>query len=120
MPPTISDFYRAALKDLTKEVDSTPDDRVGCHQSAERSRGLAMVEVEQPAEPHPPSHAGRWPHRRWRAAQQLVLKTLMVPLPVVVLDILVDQLSEVSLTQRHDSAETFLLDGANEPLGHRH
>ena len=76
-----------------------------------------MVEVEQPAEPRPPSHPGRWPHRRWRAAQQLVLKTLMVPLPVVVLDILVDKLSEVSLTQRHDSAETFLFDGANEPLG---
>ena len=57
-----------------------------------------MVEVEQPAEPRPPSHPGRWPHRRWRAAQQLVLKTLMVPLPVVVLDILVDKLSEVSLT----------------------
>ena len=75
-----------------------------------------MVEVEQPAEPRPPSHPGRWPHRRWRAAQQLVLKTLMVPLPVVVLDILVDKLSEVSLTQRHDSAETFLFDGANEPL----
>ena len=76
-----------------------------------------MVEVEQPAEPRPPSHPGRWPHRRWRAAQQLVLKTLMVPLPVVVLDILVDKLSEVSLTQRHDSAQTFLFDGANEPLG---
>ena len=76
-----------------------------------------MVEVEQPAEPRPPSHPGRWPHRRWRAAQQLVLKTLMVPLPVVVLDILVDKLSEVSLTQRHDSAETFLFDGANEPVG---
>ena len=41
----------------------------------------------------------------------------MVPLPVVVLDILVDKLSEVSLSQRHDSAETFLFDGANEPLG---
>ena len=36
---------------------------------------------------------------------------------MVVLDILVDKLSEVSLTQRHDSAETFLFDGANEPLG---
>ena len=61
-----------------------------------------MVEVEQPAEPRPPSHPGRWPHRTWRAAQQLVLKTLMVLLPVVVLDILVDKLSEVSLTQRRD------------------
>ena len=56
-------------------------------------------------------------HRWWRGAHQLVLIPLMVLLPVVVLDILVDKLSEVSLTQRHDSAETFLLDGANEPLG---
>ena len=42
-------------------------------------------------------------HRRWRGAHQLVLIPLMVLLPVVVLDILVDKLSEVSLTQRHDS-----------------
>lgn len=28
MPPTISDYYRAALEDVKKEVGSTPDDRV--------------------------------------------------------------------------------------------
>ncbi len=27
-PPTISDYYRAALEQLKQEVESTPDDRV--------------------------------------------------------------------------------------------
>lgn len=28
MPPTISDYYRAAIEELRKEVDTTPDDKV--------------------------------------------------------------------------------------------
>lgn len=70
-----------------------------CRNSADQSRRFSIVEVEQSAEPCAPGNASGAGHG-WRSLEQLISKTLMVPLAVIVLHELVDQDSQVPFPQR--------------------
>ena len=64
---------------------------VVCRNSADHSRGLSIVEIEQSAETLPPSNVCFQTDRRRCSLKKLVLASLMIPLPMVVLHILVDE-----------------------------
>ena len=126
------DLARETLDRLTLDPRSdrapvwTPDGRrvvfsslregVVCRNSADRSRGLSIVEIEQSAETLPPSNVCFQTDRRRCSLKKLVLASLMIPLPMVVLHILVDEPSQVAFPQRDHSAETLVLDRPDKPL----
>ena len=78
-----------------------------------------MIETEQSAEACPPLHVRRRAHRRRRAVEELVVESLAVALVMAVLDVLVNQATEVRLAQRDDATETLLFDRADKPFGVR-
>ena len=89
---------------------------VVCRNSADRSRRLSIVEIEQSAETLPLSNVCFQTDRRRGSLKKLVLASLMIPLPMVVLHILVDEPSQVAFPQRDNSTETLVLDRPDKPL----
>jgi hypothetical protein len=53
---------------------------------------------------------------RWRAVDEFVAESLVIPLPMVMLDELGDRPAEMTFTERDDPAQTFVLDGPYEAL----
>src|SRR5689334_14770506 len=78
-----------------------------------------MVEVEQPAKPFAPHDATVSVVVACSdelGGEAAVANTLMISLPVVVLDILADDLSQMPLAQRDHLAQALLLDRSHEAL----
>jgi hypothetical protein len=65
-----------------------------------------MVEIEESAQAVAPLHVGGRAPRQWRLLQKLVVKSLMVSLAVVVLDVLPREKAQVVLTERDHTIET--------------
>ena len=94
-------------------------DRVRCVESADRSCGLPVVEIEQSAQTLPPLNVGGQAHRRWRSLQELVVESLVVSLAMVVVDVLAHEETHVPFAEGDDATETLLVNRADEPLGIR-
>ena len=91
-------------------------DPVVCRNSADQSRRFSIVEIEQSSEPRPASNVSSHKGRRRGSLEQLVATPLMIPLSMVVLDILVDEASEMAFTQRDHATETLVFDRPDKPL----
>ena len=70
-----------------------------------------MVEIEESAQAVAPLHVGGRAPRQWRLLQKLVVKSLMVSLAVVVLDVLSHEEAQAAITERNHTSETsYLID----------
>jgi hypothetical protein len=80
------------------------------------SRGLLIIEVQEPAEPRAVLDSAHSPRSATRSVDQPVAKPLVVPLKVVVIGVLPHDSAKVTLPERDDLRETFRSDGPDKPL----
>ncbi len=76
-----------------------------------------MIEAQHSAESLAASHCSGCPGRSAIQLDQLVVETLVVPLPVVVLGELMERPVQRVLAEEDHAIQALFLDGANEPLG---
>src|SRR5450631_2004310 len=93
-----------------ERASSRPEPVVSRNRIEHRSGRITMVVVEQATESLAPVHPAILVRWRWRALEQDVVQTLMVPLTMVVGEVLADGPPQMSFSQRHDPVEAFALD----------
>ena len=80
------------------------------------SRGLSLVELQDTAEPLADADAPASKRRRPRRERDDVVDALVITLRVVVLDVLLHDMSQVSLSEGDDMPQALALDRSHEPL----
>lgn len=75
----------------------------------------AVVIIEQPTEPLPPTD-GTAGARSWQLIDQLVVQPLVVPLAVIVRHKVSKRLPKVAFSERNHAVKAFLSNRAHEPL----
>ena len=81
-----------------------------------RSSRRSLVVIQQAAEPRTPTNpAGASPRRV--PIDQPILKSLVIPLALVVIDECLEGLSKVTLTEQIHAIETLVFDRPYEPFG---
>ena len=77
-----------------------------------------LVVIQQTTKPRTPTNSAG-ASSRCVPIDQPILKSLVIPLAMVVIDECLDGLSKVALAERHHSIEALVLDRPYEPLGVR-
>ena len=86
-----------------------------CPAGAESSR-RSLVVIQQATEPRTPTNSALASPRR-APIDQPILKSLMIPLAMVVIDEFLEGPSKVALAERHHAIEALVFDRPYEPFG---
>src|ERR1017187_6814942 len=83
------------------------------------SRGVSFIEVEESAKPFAATDGTRIVGRTGRRKGNDIAKALVIPFGVIVRNEFPDRSPQMTLAQRDDVAQAFLLNRADEPLSER-